>query len=112
MSIEEAKRLYKYGEKQYDELTDEQKKFVDNYWEAVVNLFAKILTVKPYKAKLPPFTPWCDTNKINWSSIKLPPRNYREEHGQFIERLIYIQGEKDKRIDVTSMYPRIRRKSR
>ena len=95
MSIEEAKRLYKYGEKQYDELTDEQKKFVDNYWEAVVNLFARILTVRPYKAKLPPFTPWVKVDGADLSSIKLPPRNYREEHSQFVERLIYIQKEKE-----------------
>lgn len=93
MSIEEAKRLYKYGEKQYDELTDEQKKFVDHYWEAVVNLFARILTVRPYKAKQPPFTPWCDGNKIDWPSIKLPPKNYREEHERFIANL--VKGEKN-----------------
>ena len=93
MNIEEAKRIYKYGEKEYDELTDEQKKFVDNYWEAVVNIFARILATRPYKAKLPPFTPWLDSNKIDWSSVKLPSRNYREEHEQFIERLIYNQKE-------------------
>ena len=108
MNIEEAKRIYKYGEKEYDELTDEQKKFVDNYWEAMVNIFARILTVKPYKAKLSQLH-LCVDNRIDYSSIK-PPRNYREEHSQFIEYLIYAQKEKDKRIDVTSMYPRIRRK--
>lgn len=95
MNVEEAKRLYKYGEKRYNELTDEQKKFIDNYWESVINLFARILTVRPYKAKLLSFTPWVKVDSADWSSIKLPPRNYREEHDQLIERI--IKNEEDNR---------------
>ena len=95
-----------YKDKSYDDLTDEQKKFADDFFDEIRKYYAQIFATRPYKANLN-----FDWNYQPADNIRLqaPPSNYREEHEQFIARLLYIQLEKDKRIDFTSMYPKLRK---
>lgn len=86
MTMEEAKRLFKYGQKEYDELNPEQKEFVDKYWDAMAHIMARVFATKPYKVKIP--CEW-NGNSTNVTQVKPPPKNYREEHEQFIERIIH-----------------------
>ena len=106
MTLEEAKRDILYGGHTYDELTEVQRDFIDYFWEEMIRRMGEIMCARPYKTKHP--IDW-NYQGIDSTRVQAPPRNYREEHEQFIAHLIYIQSEKDKCIDVTSMYPRLRK---
>lgn len=90
MTLEEAKRGFPYGGHTYDELTEEQREFVDYFWEEMVRRMAEILCARPYRTKHPIDWNYQDTDNMN---VQAPPSNYREEHEQFIERLVFKNDE-------------------
>ena len=81
----------KFGNKDYDELTIEQKEFLRNYCEAITSIAKQIFSISPYKAKIPVETygSYIDTDTVYLA----PPKNYREEHDRFIASL--VKGEKN-----------------
>lgn len=104
---EELARSYKWGGQDYNDLTYEQQQYACLISKYMMNVWRRILVTKPYK----PSIKFIEPSELiaDFSKVEPVPNNYREEHEQFIARLVHIQLEKDKRIDVTSMYPRIRK---